>query len=268
MAGVDSGKLAPLIEDVAVLVLQPVGVEFPSAVTAIVPVVLPLPGANGVVVGGVSGIVVVVAIVPIAAVVAAVVAMLVDSGAAVTSGGTGIGGAVTSPSVAVEVADTAATGAGCAASVVGPPMVPSAGVDAIVAAVGVTATGAVAGKAVVADAGSVEQLTLVPGVVGSRASGSGASVVSSAPGWVAAENGLGPFSGDDTIAPGVDEIPIAVVPMVETCATQAVPPSSSAAVAHNRRRIIVSRQLVGPAGWFRRVTLLPSARFTIGLRIT
>jgi hypothetical protein len=238
MAGVESGRVAPLIEDVAVLALQPVGVEFPSAVIGtIVPVALPFPGVNGVVTGGASGIVVVVAGVPIAAVLAAVVAISVDSGAAVTGGGTGIGGAVTSPSTAAETVDVAVIEVGCAAIVMGPPMVPSAGGDAIVAAVGVTATGAVAGNAVVADAGSVEQLMLVPGVVGSSASGSGASVVSGVPAWVAAENGLGPLRGDDTIAPGVDGIPIAVVPMVETCATQAVPPSNSAAVAKSKRRI-------------------------------
>jgi hypothetical protein len=62
----------------------------------------------------------------------------------------------------------------------------------------------------------VAQVTTVPGVVGSEASGTGASVVSGTPGWVAAENGLGPLSGEDSIAPGVDERPIAVVPMVET----------------------------------------------------
>jgi hypothetical protein len=38
----------------------------------------------------------------------------------------------------------------------------------------------------------VEQLTTVPGVVGSEASGTGASVVSATPDWVVAENGLGP----------------------------------------------------------------------------
>ena len=38
----------------------------------------------------------------------------------------------------------------------------------------------------------VEQVTAVPGVVGSDASGTGASVVSGAPGCVVAENGLGP----------------------------------------------------------------------------
>jgi hypothetical protein len=38
----------------------------------------------------------------------------------------------------------------------------------------------------------VAQVTTVPGIVGSEASGTGASVVSGAPGWVVAENGLGP----------------------------------------------------------------------------
>jgi hypothetical protein len=62
----------------------------------------------------------------------------------------------------------------------------------------------------------VEHVTTVPVVVGSEASGTGANVVSGTPGWVVAENGLGPLSGDVTIVPGVDERPIAVVPMVET----------------------------------------------------
>jgi hypothetical protein len=67
-----------------------------------------------------------------------------------------------------------------------------------------------------------EQLTLVPGIVGFCASGGEASVVAGAPGTVAAEkrleNGPGPVSGDDTIAPGVVGSAIAVVPMVDTCA--------------------------------------------------
>jgi hypothetical protein len=67
----------------------------------------------------------------------------------------------------------------------------------------------------------VEQLTTVPGVVGSEASGTGASVVPGVPGWVVAENGLGPYRGEVTIVAGVDGRPIAVVPMVETCARQA-----------------------------------------------
>jgi hypothetical protein len=67
----------------------------------------------------------------------------------------------------------------------------------------------------------VAQVTTVPGVVGSEANGTGASVVSGAPGWVAAENGLGPLSGEDWMAPGVDGRPMAVVPRVETCARAA-----------------------------------------------
>lgn len=80
------------------------------------------------------------------------------------------------------------------------------------------------------------QFTLVPGSVGSCASGGEARVVAGALRMVAAENrlvkGLGPASEDDTTAPGVAGIPMAVVPMVETCARQLVPlSSSSAAVA-------------------------------------
>jgi hypothetical protein len=67
----------------------------------------------------------------------------------------------------------------------------------------------------------VEQLTTVPGVVGSEASGTGASVVPGVPGCVVAENGLGLYRGEVTIVAGVDGRPMAVVPMVETCARQA-----------------------------------------------
>ena len=86
----------------------------------------------------------------------------------------------------------------------------------------------------------VEQVTTVPGVVGSEASGTGANVVSGAPGWVAAENGLGPLSGEVTIVPGVDESPMAVVPMVEICARLALQPSSRAAAMNNKRRIAMA----------------------------
>jgi hypothetical protein len=69
-----------------------------------------------------------------------------------------------------------------------------------------------------------EQFTLVPGIVGSCASGGEVRVVAGAPGTVAAEkrlvNGLGPPKGDDTIAPGVVGTPNAVVPMVDICAIQ------------------------------------------------
>jgi hypothetical protein len=85
----------------------------------------------------------------------------------------------------------------------------------------------------------VEQVTTVPGVVGSEASGSGASVVSGAPGWVVAENGLGPLSGDVTIVAGVDGRPMAVVPMVETCARHALTPSSSVAIVNSKRCIAI-----------------------------
>jgi hypothetical protein len=85
------------------------------------------------------------------------------------------------------------------------------------------------------------QFTLVPGSVGSCARGGEVRVVAGAPGTVAAENklvnGLGPASGDDTIAPGVVGIPMAVVPVVETCARQLVPLSSSTAVAQSCLRI-------------------------------
>jgi hypothetical protein len=87
----------------------------------------------------------------------------------------------------------------------------------------------------------VEQVTTVPGVAGSEASGSGASVVSGAPGWVVAEKGLGPLSGEVTIAPGVEGRPMAVVPMVETCARQALAPSSSVAIVNSKRCIAIRR---------------------------
>jgi hypothetical protein len=86
----------------------------------------------------------------------------------------------------------------------------------------------------------VEQVTTVPGVVGSDASGTGASVVSGAPGWVVAENGLGPLSGEVTIAPGVDGRPMAVVPMVETCARPALQPISRVAAMNSTRRIAIA----------------------------
>jgi len=85
------------------------------------------------------------------------------------------------------------------------------------------------------------QFTLVPGSVGSCASGGEANVVAGAPGMVAAEkrlvNGLGPASGDDTIAPGVVGMAMAVVPMVETCARQPLPLSRRAVVAEMSVRI-------------------------------
>jgi hypothetical protein len=106
-----------------------------------------------------------------------------------------------------------------------------------VADMDVTATVAVPGA--ICPVG-VKQLTTVPGVEGSEASGTGASVVSGAPGWVVAENGLGPLSGEVTIVPGVDESPMAVLPMVETCARPALVPSSRAAPTNSKRRIAMA----------------------------
>ena len=79
------------------------------------------------------------------------------------------------------------------------------------------------------------QVTTVPGIVGFSASGTGASVVSRVPGSVAAENGLGPFSGDETIAPGIDGIPMAVVPIVETCARLVLDRKSTRLNSSHRR---------------------------------
>jgi hypothetical protein len=83
------------------------------------------------------------------------------------------------------------------------------------------------------------QVTTVPGVVGSSASGTGASVVSRVPGSVAAENGLGPFSGDETIAAGVDGLPMAVVPIVETCARLGLQITRRVAVVSRKRLIAI-----------------------------
>jgi hypothetical protein len=97
---------------------------------------------------------------------------------------------------------------------------------------------------IAADADNVDgigggQVTTVPGVVGFSANGTGANVVSRVPGSVAAENGLGPFSGDETIAPGIDGIPMAVVPMVETCARLALHTTSRVTVVSAKRPIAI-----------------------------
>jgi hypothetical protein len=229
-----------LIEDVAVVELHPlVDVELPSGVIgAMVPVALPPPGVE-VVASGVSGIGVIALVLAAAGVVIGPVVAEVEG--PVTGGGTGMGGAVTTPRAAMgfggivaavlSTADVevAATGAGLGVVTAGAAIVPIA--------VEVAVTEAVIGTIVVVCVGDGMQLMLAPAMVGSSASGTGARVVSGTPDSVAAENGLGPFSGDDTIAPGVDGIPIAVVPIVEICATQALPPSSKAVIAHRKIRM-------------------------------
>jgi hypothetical protein len=125
-----------------------------------------------------------------------------------------------------------------AADIVGAPFADGIGpVVLAIADMDVTGTAGVPG--VICPAG-VEQVTTVPGVVGSDASGTGASVVSGAAGWVVAENGLGPLSGEVTIAPGVDGRPIAVVPMVETCAGLALQPNSRATAVNSKCRIVIA----------------------------
>ena len=137
-----------------------------------------------------------------------------------------------------------------AASPVMPVMVPIApiGLVALIAAVGLAETPLLVAVTLSTDGESSTavgaQFTLVPGSVGSCASGGEASVVG-APGMVEAEkrlvNGLGPASGDDTIAPGVVGMAMAVVPMVETCAKQPLPLSRRAVVAQMSVRIQNSR---------------------------
>jgi hypothetical protein len=81
------------------------------------------------------------------------------------------------------------------------------------------------------------QITKVPGVAGSEAIGTGASVVTGVPNRVVDEYGLGPSSGEITIAPGVVARPMDVVPRVETCARQAVQPASRVTIVSSKRRI-------------------------------
>jgi hypothetical protein len=167
-------------------------------------------------------------------------------GRAGSLGGCGAGMVVPGTSDAKDVA-------GCADSArIGVAVLPGGGVedadvvggadiDGVVPIVPAIGEGEVTGAAGVPGAiwpAGVEQVTTVPGIVGSEASGTGANVVPGAPGWVATENGLGPLSGDVTIVPGVDERPMAVVPMVETCARLALQPNSRAAA--NKRRMAIA----------------------------
>jgi hypothetical protein len=82
----------------------------------------------------------------------------------------------------------------------------------------------------------VAQVTNVPGVAGLDANGTGASVVPGVPGWVTAENGPGPLSGEIKIVPGVVGMPMAVVPRVETCAKPALQPNSRIPAVTSKRR--------------------------------
>jgi hypothetical protein len=263
-SGVESGKAAPLVGGPPGVELHTVVDALPSGDTGdMVPVVLPTIGV-GMVPNAVAGIIaadnivvvddVIIAGLPGIAVetvpgsvdgVGTGAAMMEGGGAAVADDDTGIvepgksvindvAGVADSKSgaVVVDVEEAAGTA----------DIVDAADIEGVVpiappvADMEVTATAGVPGA--ICPVG-VEQVTTVPGVVGLEASGTGASVVSGVPGWVVAENGLGPLSGDVTIVPGVDARPMAVVPMVETCARLALQPNSRAAPINSKRRIAI-----------------------------
>jgi len=258
--GVESGKAAPLVGGPPGVELHTVVDELPSGVTGdMVPVVLPTIGV-GMVPNGVDGIIAVDDIVVVDGVIAAVLPTMdvetapgsvdgVVAGVAVMEGGgragtAGGGGAGTVEPGIVDMNDVAgcADSASIGAVVFAADIVGAAETDGIVPVVPPIADKEVTGTAGVPGAicpVGVEQVTTVPGVVGSEASGTGASVVPGVPGWVVAENGLGPLSGDVTIVPGVDERPMAVLPMVETWARQALQPASRMAVVNSKRRIAI-----------------------------
>jgi hypothetical protein len=235
ISGVESGKDAPLVGGLPEVELHTVVDELPSGDAAdMVPVALPTIGV-GMVPNGVAGVIAVDDIF--------VVVGVGTDGAAMEGGGRGgtVGGANSVMTVEPEsmVMNDAAGGADCAsgdADIVGAAETVGI-VVAPVADIEVTGTTGVPGA--ICPVG-VEHVTTVSGVVGSEASGTGASVVSGAPGSVVAENGLGPLSGEDTIAPGVDGRPMAVLPMVETCARPALLLNNKTAAVNNERRIAIA----------------------------
>jgi hypothetical protein len=266
ICGVDSGKAAPLVGGPPGVELHTVVEGLPSGDTGdSVPVVLATTGV-GMVPSGIPDIIAVDGGVAVNGVIAAVLPTMdvelgtVDAGgtdgAAIDGGGSagtaGGGGAATFVPEIVDRNDVA----GCADSANGAVVLFAVAVGAVDSAVGSAPEtgGIVAVVPAITDVEltdtvgvggpicpvGVAQVTTVPGVVGSDASGTGANVVSGTPGWVAAENGLGPVSGEDSIVPGVDERPMAVVPMVETCARLALQPSSSTAATNNRRRMAIA----------------------------
>jgi hypothetical protein len=269
ISGVESGKAAPLVDGPPGVELHTVFDDVPSGDTGdIVPVVLATI-AVGMVPSGVVGIIAVCDVIIVdGSIVAVLLATDVETGLGIDDAGTagavmegrggagiGVGGGtgMVDPGTSnrndvagcadsvrygvVALAVTDVTGAAGTTGVVG-----AAEIDGIVPVVLPTADTEVTGSAgvpgVICPVG-VEQITTVPDIVGSEASGTGASVVSGVPGWVIAENGLGPLSGEVTIAPGVDGRPMAVLPIVETCARLASAPSSRAAVVSNRHRIAI-----------------------------
>jgi hypothetical protein len=249
ISGVESGKAAPLVGGPAGVELHTVVDELPSGVVGdVIPVVLPTIGvgmlpnaATGIIaldnIVVVDGVIVVDGTIDVETVLGAVdgvgtgVLLNAERGAVGGSGIPGAGGGM----AGLEIVD-AAEAAGVAGVVGGADIDDVVPVVPLVADMAVTATASVAG---VISPDGVAQVTTVPGVEGSEAIGTGASVVSAAPGWVVAENGLGPLSGEDRTVPGVDGRPMAVLPMVETCARQAWAPNSRMAVVNSKRRIAI-----------------------------
>jgi hypothetical protein len=207
ISGVESGKAAPLVGGPPGTELHTMVEGLPSGATGdMVPVVLPLIDVE-LIVDGPNDI--------------AVVALVLAVDATVVPSATMVPGVVTMVPGGTIVPCGRITTAPCGRAVpsgTSSPGVPNA--DWLLAPLDVTGPDEAicVGDAKVVCADTGEQLMLVPGVVGSETSGTGASVVSGVSGWVVAENGLGPLSGDVTIVPGVDGSPMAVVPMVETCA--------------------------------------------------
>ena len=264
ICGVDSGKAAPLVGRPPGIALHTVVEGLPSGDTGeMVPVVLATTGV-GMVPSGVPDIIavddvivvdgVIVAVLPTTTVEVGTIDAGGADGAAICAGSAGIagdGGAGTFEPGIMDMNDVA----GCADSANGTVGLAAVDVGAADGTVGAAETGGVVAVAPVTTdvevtdtvgvAGpicpvGVAQVTTVPGVVGSDASGTGAKVVSGAPGCVIAENGLGPLSGEDSIVPGVDDSPMAVVPMVETCARLALQPHRSAAAVNNRCRMAMA----------------------------
>jgi hypothetical protein len=209
---VESGNAAPFVGGPPGVELHTVVDELPSGVIGeMVPVVLPTIDV-GMVPSGVDGIVmvddVIVAVVPamdVEAVPATVdrtgtgTGVIDGDGRGGNAGGGGAGMFEPAMTLRAEVSgcweninggtiiggSVVVCGAAEVDGVV-PTVVPAADVKEVVE---ITVTVGVPG--VICPVG-VEQLTTVPGVVGSEANGTGASVVSGAPDWVVAENGLGP----------------------------------------------------------------------------
>jgi hypothetical protein len=239
-SGVESGKAAPLVGGPPGIELHTVVEGVPSgAVGGTFPVVVTTIGV-GMVPNGAAGV-----IVDVETGLSAVDG--VGTGSAVMGGD---GGICMTGRNCTGIAVTEATGTALT-------MLPFVEVEEVAGIVVVAGAGTIAGvvsvvsaiddREVTGTAGvpgvicpvGVEQVTTVPGIVGSEASGTGASVVSGAPGWVVAENGLGPLSGEVMIVAGVDESPMAVVPMVETCARPAWGFNSRAVAMNSKRRIVI-----------------------------